>query len=74
MVRGGVSFRRGGEKNITIRLDLGYRLQEVKKMDECKCLPAIRVEKTVDVNLLNYIQYVYENFGFIPKWLSVKAY
>jgi hypothetical protein len=74
MVGSDVSPRSGDGNNIRIRLDPGYRLREVKKMDECKCLPAVRVEKTVDVKLLDYIQYVYENFGIMPKWLSVKAY
>jgi hypothetical protein len=30
--------------------------------------------KTVDMNALMHMEYVYENFGFMPKWLNINAY
>lgn len=43
------------------------------------CLEKTGVERTktaqtLDMDALVHIEYVYENFGFIPKWLHVRAY
>jgi len=33
-----------------------------------------KTAQTLDMDVLVHIEYVYENFGFMPKWLHVRAY
>lgn len=43
-------------------------------METCQQATKKTTAQKTDMDILLYIEYVYKNFGFIPKWLNISTY
>ncbi|MDD5112351.1 MAG: hypothetical protein PHG85_07390 [Candidatus Altiarchaeota archaeon] len=43
-------------------------------MEQCQQTTVKPAANATDLDALMQMQYVFENFGFIPNWINVKAY